>query len=76
MIALTLASMTLGVSGGGAQKDLCHTVPLSGRPHILVSKVGKSSAHLPPTGWNICPGGMSGLTSVYSEPGQMKRICL
>lgn len=39
-----------------------------------MSKVGKPSALLPPTGWNIHPGGVSGLTTAYSEPGHMKRI--
>lgn len=66
--------MALYVPGGGAQEDRCHTVHLSGRPHILLSKVSKPSALLPPTGWNIRPGGMSGRTTVYSEPGQIKCI--
>lgn len=74
-IVLTLASMTINVPGGGAPEDLCHTVHLSSRPHILMLKVSKPSALLPPTDQNIRLGGMSGLTSALSEPGQMKRIC-
>lgn len=73
-IVLTLALIALYIPGGRAQEDLRHTVHVSGRPHILMSKVSKPSALLPPIGWNICPGGMPGRTTVYSEPGQMKRI--
>lgn len=74
-IVLTLASMTINVPGGGTPEDLCHTVHLSSRPHILMLKVSKPSALLPPTDQNSRLGGMSGLTSALSEPGQMKRIC-
>lgn len=74
-IVLTLELIALYVPGGGAQEDLSHTVHLSGRPHILVSKVSKPSALLPPTGWKYSLGGRSKLTTTYSASVQMKCIC-